>query len=132
MVLSSSVSTRTDLSDLEDEVEYEEGEEEAGNVAEGQEDNHSYSGPDPLAFRIRSPRLGRIGIVYRDEPNEPHNLVLYLVGRTKIVVSVLTLRSGRVCIVHCAKSYEPANLVLYLVRRTKINVSVLTLCLTLR
>ena len=49
-------------------------------------------------------RLGSIGTVYRDEPYEPPILVLFLVWRTKIVVSVLTLRSGRVGTVDRAKS----------------------------
>ena len=38
--------------------------------------------------------LGRIGKVYRDKPKEPPNFALYLVRRTKIVVSVLTLIYG--------------------------------------
>ena len=46
---------------------------------------------------VLSSRLGRIGKVYRDEPNEPPNLDLYLVRQTKIVVSVLTLPFFVIC-----------------------------------
>ena len=65
--------------------------------------------------------------MYRDEPNEPPNLVLCLVRRTKIVVPVLTLRLGRIGKVYRVKPKDTPNLALYLVRRTKIVVSVLTL-----
>ena len=65
--------------------------------------------------------------MYHDKPNEPTNLVLYLVCRTKIVVSVLTLRLGRIGKMYHDKPKEPPNLALYLVRRTKMVVSVLTL-----
>ena len=75
----------------------------------------------------RYSRLGRIAAMFWDKLNEPPQLVLYLVWRTKIVVSVLTLRLGRIRKVYLAKPHEPANLALYLVRRTKIVVSVLTL-----
>ena len=41
-----------------------------------------------------------IGKVYHDKPKEPHNFALYLVRRTKIVVSVLTL-----CLPHTQKQH---------------------------
>ena len=67
----------------------------------------------------------------RDKPNEPPNLALYLVRRTKMVVSVLTLRLGRFSKVYRGPPNEPPNLALYLVQRTKIVVSVLTLMVTM-
>ena len=65
--------------------------------------------------------------MYHDEPNKPPNLVLYLVQRTKIVVSALTLRLRRIGKVYRDNPKEPPNLALYLVRQTKIVVLVLTL-----